>query len=43
MLAFLLDEHISPKVGMQIRQKNPAIPVYELQTWEQRRCNFLGA
>ncbi len=37
MLSFLLDEHISPKVGEQIRQKHPDISVYVLQSWEKGR------
>ncbi len=37
MLSFLLDEHISPKVGEQIRQKCPDISVYVLQFWENGR------
>jgi hypothetical protein len=37
MLSFLLDEHISPKVSEQIRQKCPNLLVYVLQSWEQGR------
>ena len=39
MLSFLLDEHISPKVAEQLRQKYADMTVYVLQTWEQ--CRYL--
>ncbi len=35
MLSFLLDEHISPKVAIQLKTKHPEIPVYDLQHWQQ--------
>lgn len=35
MLSFLLDEHISPKVGTQLEKKLPEITVRALQTWQQ--------
>lgn len=37
MLSFLLDEHISPKVGIQLQRKLPDITVRTLQTWQQGR------
>ena len=37
MLSFLLDEHISPKVGIQLQKKLPDITVRTLQTWPQGR------
>ncbi|MGI8932502.1 DUF5615 family PIN-like protein [Leptolyngbya sp. BC1307] len=37
MLSFLLDEHISPKVGTQLQKKLPEITVRALQTWQQGR------
>lgn len=37
MLAFLLDEHISPQIGQQLRQKRPNMSVFVLQNWEQGR------
>lgn len=37
MLSLLLDEHISPRVAEQLRQKCPKMPVQGLQTWEQGR------
>ena len=37
MLKFLLDEHISPRVGEQLCNKCPSMSVYTLQTWEDGR------
>lgn len=37
MLSFLLDEHISPKVGVQLKNKNADITVHTLQAWQQGR------
>ncbi|MEL6493005.1 MAG: DUF5615 family PIN-like protein [Cyanobacteria bacterium J06634_6] len=34
MLSFLLDEHISPEVSIQIQSKNPSITVRTLQRWK---------
>lgn len=34
MLAFLLDEQISPEIAQQIGQKNPEITIFSLHTWQ---------
>ena len=33
MLAYLLDEHLSPEIAVQIRHKRPGIVIESVQTW----------
>jgi hypothetical protein len=40
MLRYLLDEHISPAIARELRQKHPGILVEALQTWSEGA--FLG-
>ncbi|MEB3308766.1 MAG: DUF5615 family PIN-like protein [Snowella sp.] len=40
MLSFLLDEHISPTIAEQIRDKRPEIIIFPLITWQEGR--YLG-
>src|SRR5437868_3665535 len=33
MLAYLLDEHLSPEIAAQVRRKRPGITIESIQTW----------
>jgi hypothetical protein len=35
MLSYLLDEHLSPEIAVQVRAKRPDIPVQTVQTWRE--------
>jgi len=35
MLAYLLDEHLSPEIAIQIRLKRPGIVIDSIQTWHE--------
>jgi hypothetical protein len=40
MLSFLLDEHISPSVALQIQNKRSQIEIYPLLFWQEGK--YLG-
>lgn len=40
MLSFLLDEHISPTVAEQIREKRPGVAIFSLLFWQEGK--YLG-
>lgn len=42
MLSLLLDEHVSPKVALQLREKHPKMTVHALQEWQQGRYLSAG-